>query len=359
MDDLLRHTAAEVWIGARRTGRLVHLQGRLDASFAPRVRAVACDLADRDTLDPLVSQVQVAVCAAGPFQDLPLTLLECCVAHGVPYVDLADDRGFYVRARDWAAGRDASRLPPLCVGWSAVPALSGVMTRCLVADLEEVDSIFVQIAPGNRAPRSRSTVASLLASLGRPFRIWSAGAWTEVRGWSRPTVFEFPPPVGRRFGSLVDVPDHEIFPQLFGARTVEFRVGPELWLLNMGATALAALSRRFGIHVERWARWLAPAMRVLGPFGHDWGAVGVLVLVTQGNRGVLRRMSVVARHAGQRIPVMPAAVMAARLISGQGAPAGLVPVDDWLTRADLEGECARRGFDLVVEELPDPRDLGF
>ena len=74
-------------------------------------------------VEALLPQVHVAVCAAGPYQGMPLTLLESCVAHGVPYIDLADDRGFFLAARDWVARQDAAQVPALCIGWSAVPAL--------------------------------------------------------------------------------------------------------------------------------------------------------------------------------------------------------------------------------------------
>ena len=161
-----------------------------------------------------------------------------------------------------------------------------------------------------------------------------------------------PPPVGPQRGYLVDVPDHEIFPALFQARRVEFRVGAELGVLNRGASALAWLSRRIGIRWAPFARWLTPAMAGLGFLGHDWGAVGVEASGLVAGRAVRRQACVVASSAGQRIPVVPAAVMAARLLSGRAAERGLVPVERWLSPAELRSECERRGLDLMVRELP-------
>jgi hypothetical protein len=351
VEDLLRHTDAEVWAGGRRRGGMEKLIGRLGPERSHRLTPCVCDLDEPASIEALVPQVQVAVCAAGPYQRMPLTLLESCVAHGVPYIDLADDRGFFVRARDWVVRQSGARLPALCIGWSAVPALSGLLARMAVEGMDRVEDLLIQIAPGNRFPRSKGTVASLLASLGKPCRLWRDGEWRDVPGWSEPRAFSFPPPVGAKRGYLVDVPDHEIFPAIFGARRVEFRVGSELTVLNHGASALAWLSRNLGIEWDRWAAWLAPAMGLLGFLGHDWGAVGVEVAGLQAGLPVRRQVCVVAESSGQRIPVMPAAVMAGRLLSGEPATDGLVPVDRWLSRADIESECEKRGLILTMRDL--------
>jgi len=352
VEDLLRHTDAHAWVGTRRRGGMEKLVRRLGPDVAQRLTPCVCDLTQPASVEAVVPQAHVAVCAAGPYQGLPLTLLESCVKHGVPYIDLADDRGFFVNARDWVRRQDGTRLPALCIGWSAVPALSGVLARMAIEGMDRVDALFVQIAPGNRFPRSKGTVASLLATLGKSCRLWREGEWREVRGWSEPRTFHFPLPVGPRRGYLVDVPDHEIFPALFHARRVEFRVGSELAVFNHGASALAWLSRRLAIQWDPWAGWLAPAMGVLGFLGHDWGAVGVEVSGSRAGLPVRRQACVVAGSSGQRIPVMPAAVMAGRLLSGGFAEGGLVAVDGWLSRAEIASECAKRGLDLTVRDLP-------
>lgn len=352
VEDLLRHTDAEVWLGMRRGVRTAKLRRRFGPALSQRLTACVCDLAQPASVEAVLPQVHVAVCAAGPYQRLPLTLLEGCIEHGVPYVDMADDRGFFVRARDGVTRKAGTALPALCIGWSAVPALSGLLARMVVEGMDRVDALFVQIAPGNRFPRNKGTVASLLSSLGKPVRLWRDGEWRGAVGWSEPRSFPFPSPIGPRRGYLVDVPDLEIFPALFHARRVEFRVGAELAVFNRGASALAWLSTRLGIEWDAWAGGLAPAMAVLGFLGHDWGAVGVEVSGSEAGRPVRRQACVVAGRSGQKIPVMPAAVMAGRLLSGGVAERGLVSVDRWLSRAELASECSKRGLDLVVRDLP-------
>ena len=295
---------------------------------------------------PALEGVQIAICAAGPYQGLPLTLPMLCLERGIHYIDLTDDRSYLGRVQALVRARpDSAALPAVCSGWSAVPALSALLAKIAIEDLHSVERLDIQIAPGNRAPRGRGTVLSLLDSIGRSFAIWDGGAWRTVRGGTEPRVFQFPLPVGARTGYLVDVPDHEIFPGLFQARAVAFRVGAEIPVLNLGISLMARLPCR---DWTPWASALRRTVALLGFLGHDWGAVGVEARGPEGGR----RASVVAERGGPRIPVMPAAVMAAMLASGEADFHGTPPLDRWITRERLGSECERRGFRLLVEEIP-------
>lgn len=299
------------------------------------------DLHRPETISPALDGIAAAICAAGPFQRLPLSLLEACLERGIHYLDLADDRGFVRRARELVATWSGpGPLPAVGTGWSAVPALSALLTSIAAEGLQAIDSIRIQLAPGNRSPRRLATIASLLSSVGRTFSIRREDAWHNVRGWSEPRAFEFPAPIGRRTGYLVDVPDLELFPNLFGARTVEFRVGSELQPLNHALSMLAATGR----DLAAWAPLVRTLAAAFGFLGHDFGAVGVEV--TGGDS--TRRACVVAAERGQRIPVMPAVATVSRLLCEDRACSGLLPLDDWLTRDELQDECLSRGYRLEV-----------
>ncbi len=194
-------------------------------------------------------------------------------------------------------------------------------------------------------------MSSLLSSVGKSFDIWRDGSWQRVYGWSQPRMFDFPSPVGRRVGYLVNAPDYDILPAVFGARTVTFRVASEIHILNTLVSGLAWLSRR-GV-VRDWSRWAAPlrrGMAVCGLLGDDTGSVGVRVCGRRAGARTAIRACVVADQMGQGIPVMPAVLMTMALIAGRVPETGLVPVDTWLTRDQLESECRRRSYQLVVED---------
>src|ERR1051325_11327562 len=176
--ELLQHTDAHIILGGRDQDRLFQALHSFDQSLGARLEPRVMDLAKPETIEPLLDSIRVVICSSGPFQQLPLTLLEQCLDHRVHYIDLSDDRDFVMRVRQAVreGGNDAT-LPGICTGWSAVPALSGLLARIGATAMDKVDTIHIQIAPGNRLPRAEATIASLLSSVGRPFTVWQQGAW--------------------------------------------------------------------------------------------------------------------------------------------------------------------------------------
>jgi saccharopine dehydrogenase-like NADP-dependent oxidoreductase len=327
IDDLLTYVDCDLVVASRRP---IH---------SDRFKTVVADLSERDSLERALDDVRVAICAAGPYQRLPLVLVELCLQGRIHYIDLADDRGFVGRVRSMVAGHEDTRSA-VCTGWSTVPALSGLLVAMASAGLPAVESIHIHMAPGNRGARQLATIAALMHSVGQPFTVFREGKWHRVLGWSEPRDFIFPSPIGKRRGYLVDVPDHDIFPNLFGARTVEFRAGSELRALNV-SLALLRQSRRNWVS---WSGCLQRAAASLSWIGHDFGAIGVEV-----SGGRKRTACIVADRRAERIAVMPAAVMTRELLSGV-QHSGLISYMDWLTSEQLQSECDRRGFRLIVEE---------
>jgi saccharopine dehydrogenase-like NADP-dependent oxidoreductase len=325
IDDLLRNTNSELVVASRQ------------ALHSDRFETVVADLWNPDSLERALIGVAIAICAAGPYQKLPTTLAELCLNRGVHYIDLADDRGFVHKVRSVTA--DYKNGAAVCTGWSTVSALSGLLAGIASKGLTAINSIHIQMAPGNRGARHTATIASLMHSVGQSFIICRDGKSQRVVGWSEPREFVFPSPVGKRQGYLVDVPDHEIFPRLFDARTVEFRASSELQILNR----FLSLLQRTGRNWVSSSGLLQRAAGLVSWIGHDWGAIGVEVA-----GHVVRKACIVADSRGERIAVMPASVMVAALLSGV-RQAGLVSYTAWLTEEQLRRECEKRDFRLFVE----------
>jgi hypothetical protein len=207
--------------------------------------------------------------------------------------------------------------------------------------MSHIDSIQIHMAPGNRGTRQAATITSLLNSVGKRFSIRRNGTWQDVIGWSEPRTFSFPAPIGNRRGYLVDVPDHAIFPELFNARTVEFRAGSELAFLNVMLSLLRVTRRNW----SSLSSVFQPAAALFSSLGHSWGAVGVEV-----SGSAKRRVSIVGESRAQRLAVMPAAMMTSALLAGRPAQ-GVISFKDWITENEMRTECAQRGFRLIVEEL--------
>src|SRR5262245_41326242 len=97
VDDLRRYSDTEVIVAGRHASR-----------FA--------DLRDQGSLERVLDGVQVAICAAGPYQGLPPALVELCVKRGIHYIDLADDRIFVRNVRSMMNGHD-DISSAVCSGW--------------------------------------------------------------------------------------------------------------------------------------------------------------------------------------------------------------------------------------------------
>lgn len=346
VDELCRFTACDVIIGARNQSKVTKTIE--SSSFKERLSARQVDLRNASSIDAAIADVQIAICAAGPFQSLPLTFAQKCIERKVPYIDLADAREYVRSIRELPTVKTACAA--VCTGWSAVPALSGPLTAIAAEGIEHLDRIHTQIAPGNKAPRGQSTVASLLESVGKKHRLWRDGKWTSTHGWSQPCGFSFPPPVGNRIGRLVDVADYDIFPSRFNAQTVEFRVSSELEFLNKGVDVLSSL---VSSGVIRSLTPLTPifqsSMALFGNLGHDWGAIGVECTGRKSNETVHRQACIVAANLGHWIPIMPATIMAAKILASGDDYIGLQDPVSWITSEELRLECEKRNYKLIVE----------
>ena len=107
----------------------------------------------------------VVVHAAGPFQGQDYGVAECCIRHGVHYLDLADDAAF-VHGIDSLHDAALTAGVLVCAGASTAPALTGaVVEEALNAG--PVERVAFGIMPGNDAPRGPALVAAIVGSAGR------------------------------------------------------------------------------------------------------------------------------------------------------------------------------------------------
>lgn len=290
---------------------------------------------------------------AGPFQARDYAVAEACIAMGAHYVDLADARGFVAGI---GALEERARLANVLVasGASSVPALSAAVVDRLGEGFAEIEAIDIAITPGNRAPRGRATVASILSYVGHPLRCWHRGQWSSVAGWHDLHRRRLPT-LGRRWFSACDVPDLELFPTRYKVRErVLFHAGLELPLLHLGLWLLSWPVR------WRWLRSLAPATDGIvwladrfRSFGTDRGgmAVNVAGRLSDG-RAVTRRWRLIADAGdGPWVPTLAAVALARGLARGtiteRGARpcVGLLSLDDILAVA--EGLAIRTTADEV------------
>ncbi|MHA3915288.1 saccharopine dehydrogenase NADP-binding domain-containing protein [Halovulum sp. GXIMD14793] len=157
LSELLIKDGHQLWIAGRN-------QAAANA-LATRLGCRALEVDRKGDLSPLfASEPDVIVDAAGPFQsyDDPYLLPKRCIAEGCSYLDLSDSTEFTqgITTLDTEA-----RAAGVCIlsGASSVPGLSSAVVASLTRGMSEIALIESAILPGNRAPRGRSVIASIVS----------------------------------------------------------------------------------------------------------------------------------------------------------------------------------------------------
>lgn len=336
------------------------------AAGLPGAEGLAFDRAGDCAAQLAALSPDLVIDAAGPFQGLDYHLPRACIAQGVHYLDLADGREFVcgIGALDGAA-----RAAGVAVisGASSLPALSGAVARELAAGIERIEQIDTAISATTRASSGLAVVRSALSYAGRPVPLRRAGEWTSAPGWGLARRLRFAVPGQRALSrrvALADVPDLQLFPQIFpGAPATTFRGGSEFSAQMVALGLLGWLVRR-GIvtNAEPLARWFAPLQQATAWLGGDRSAMQVELAGLAGGVPEQRRWTLIAKDGlGQEIPTMAAQLLARRLLA-QGLEPGARHAANEVSLAEFEPLLAEIGAvhatQREVPQLPYRRVLG-
>ena len=296
----------------------------------------------------------VVVDAAGPFQAYgrdPYIIPRLCLDHDADYLDLSDDARFTkgIGVLDDRARKNRRRL---LSGVSSVPGISSTVAAGLCAGLDEILLIDTAILPGNRAPRGTSVISSIVGQLGTTSRVWRGGMWRDQPCWTDSRLVRLAPDLART-ARFVEVPDIRLFPEFFGARSVIFRAGMELDVLNTAMRFVGAVRRRWTFAVtRRRAEFFRQLANLSLPFGTDRGGMRVAVVGRSG-RAVIRREWRLIAEAGDG-PYIPAVAARALMRRLDRVSPGARPCLAEATRTEIEAAMTDLAVSIETEESPYP-----
>ncbi|WP_041244896.1 saccharopine dehydrogenase NADP-binding domain-containing protein [Gloeobacter kilaueensis] len=230
--DLVAYTQAEVVI----TGRSEKTGAAFARRLGPRVRFQQLDLQDRAALETAIAQSQLVIHCAGPFQFRDASVLERCIALGVNYLDVSDNRAFTIgalalRQRAQEAGVTA------IVNSGIFPGLSNSMVRQAAEQLDQPETIHLSYVVQGSGGAGVTVLRTTFLALQHPFKVWLDGRWQEVEPYSgRETVYFGQTPAHVYW---FDMPESYTLAQTFSVRSVITKFGVEPDLYNH-LTALAA-----------------------------------------------------------------------------------------------------------------------
>jgi saccharopine dehydrogenase-like NADP-dependent oxidoreductase len=263
----------------------------------------------------------IVIDTVGPFQARDRKIARMCIETGIHYIDLADGREF-VQAVE-ALNPEALARDVLAIsGASTVPALSSAVIEHLATAFSAVEKIEIGIAPGYLGPRGLATIRSVLGYVGRTIPIWRNGRMESARGWGDTKRHRYPPPVGTRNLSLVDVPDTGLLPPRYPSlRHLAIRAGFEVSPVHHALRLLGTLVR---VGVIRDLASHAKALQRMAAFfdvlGGNNGSMHVQ-LFGRGTDGspATRTWTLIAEHGdGPQIPVTAAVLLAKKLLGVPG-----------------------------------------
>ncbi len=294
--------------------------------------------------------------AAGPFQnygDDPYRVARTALEAGSHYLDLSGDGTFTEGIAE--LDKQAHKLGLVALsGVSSVPALSSAAVSDLRKGIDCIAVISTAILPGNRAPRGRSVMSSILGQSGAPMQIWRGAEWTKATGWSGSTTVNLEPGL-RRPAAFIGAPDLMLFPKAFGASSVLFRAGLELKVLHYGLATLAKLRKRGVLpNLTRFTRpmlWLA---RQFESFGTDRGGMQVTISGRSSKDGRPRtnQWTLIAEAGdGPFVPAIAAVVILNRVANGAIVP-GARPCMSEFTLDEAETALSR--LSIRTEKTSDP-----
>jgi len=320
---LSRRLAGDGWhvlVAGRSAGK-----ARTFAAGLPNAEGLAFDRNGDCAAQLGALKADLMIDAAGPFQGSSYALPRACIAAGLHYLDLADARGFVCGIGELDAEARAAGVTVIS-GASSLPALSGAVVRELSQGMELIEAIDMAISATTRASAGPAVVRAALSYAGQPVMLWRGGDWRPFPGWGLARRLRFTVPgqaVLSRRVALAEVPDLELFPQMFpGVPTTTFRGGSEFSLQMLALQALGWLVR-LGLlrSAAPLAPWLAPLQQWTAPLGGDRSAMVVELAGLVDGAPQQRRWTLIARNGeGQEIPTLAAQLLARHLREGMLAP---------------------------------------
>jgi len=310
--------------------------------------AVTVNVRDPAGLRRALGGVFAVVNAAGPFQARDYAAAEACAGAGIHYIDLADARA-YVEGIGRLNRRAQQHNCLIVSGAGATPTISSLLVEMLLPEFDRISEIHTAVSIGNRNPRGKAAVCSMLACDGSAIRLKERGKWRYAYGWSEPQTVRFPEPVGRRRVYLCDVPDLDIFPARYGAQTVTFRAGLEKNLFNYGLALLGRMRRHRWIkNLPGWAPGLIATGKLFRNAGAYASGMRVLVRGRRNGQDFEHTVYLIARDENATaIPCSPSVALIRQWVEHGVPQTGAVPGVGLLKWSDVRNELANYDITLV------------
>ena len=210
--DVTKYTDAEIIV----TGR---------SKLSDLFDNISLDLADLDTLEKAIADVDLVVHTAGPFHERDGRVLQLCIAKGVNYLDVSDHRSFYERVikyKDEAIKAGVTAI----LNTGVFPGISNSMVRQGVEQLDTVNTIHLSYVVAGSGGAGLTVMRTTFLGLRKAFSAWINGQWQQILPYTEREIINFPQPYGKTGVYWFDVPETYTFAESFpGVKNVITKFG--------------------------------------------------------------------------------------------------------------------------------------
>ena len=286
----------------------------------------------------LDSQFDIIIDASGPFQNyVDEAVADYCIASGIAYFDLSDDRAFCARVMS------KTSETPVVTGLSTYPVLTTVAAKAATEHFSVITKIEAGISPAPSTDMGRSVVGAVASKAGEPMRALEHGALKTVSAMTRTRHLRIAPPGGPIIGSVLfsraDTPETDALPRLFPKiNDIWCGAGPRPralhWLFILMAKFRAA---KLLPNLGRFASLMHRVQNAL-PARDDRGGMCVYIHGEDMSGAPLTRSwHLVARgDSGPFIPALPAVILIQKALRDEVLPSGPHYGSDLLDLEDFE-----------------------
>lgn len=218
--DLLAYTEAKITI----TGRTPTSESQFSNELSPRVQFLALDLAAPHNLETAIAASNLVIHCAGPFRYRDEGVLKTCIAHGVDYLDVSDDRTFTRTAFNYREAAESAGVTAI-INTGVFPGISNSMVRQGVEQLDSAEQIHLSYVVAGSGGAGVTVMRTTFLSLQSPFEVWMDGRWKTVKPYTGRETIEFPAPFGRTGVYWFDMPEAFTLAETFPVKTVITKFG--------------------------------------------------------------------------------------------------------------------------------------
>jgi len=257
------------------------------------------DGGDDEQIMNAISGCGLVVNTAGPFQGRrDPALLRCCIAKGIPYVDVCDEYELAVESKQLMENAKAAGVGAIvsCGIWPGVSALMAAEAKAkLEAETGEgtcdtLDFSFFTAGTGNAGPTIVSATFLLLAT---PALTFLKGKPLEKEAWTEKREIDFGSGVGVKPVWLLDNPDVPTTALALGVPNASSRFGtdPLPWNYLFGAMKAIPKSLLYNRDaMQKFALFSEPIIRIVDRLVGATNAMRVDAKTADGKHSVTTRI---------------------------------------------------------------------